>query len=223
MAHRIIYNCSYVDKPLSIDGILNEDSWHDAETLEFFIPVSLQTPLSRTEAKILYDDRYLYIGFRCYDLDIRATYTERDSFTWEQDVVEAFIKPSINDPGYFEFEFSPVRTIFDAFLPSSEYRQHVIECSKWNCDGIVIGSFIKGTLNDSSDMDEYWSIEVGIPFKGLPLLKGRTPAKNERWIFHLARYDYSVYNRFTRELSSCARLTTRDFHNLDDALFLEFR
>jgi len=223
MENKIIYKCEHVKNPLIIDGILDEDAWSNAETLEFFIPVSLETPISKTEAKILYDDRYLYIGFKCYDEDIKATYTNRDSYTWEQDVVEAFIKTSIIEPEYFEFEFSPIKTIFDSFLPGKEYRSQVIECSKWNCDGIIIGSFIKGTLNDSSDIDDYWSIEIGIPFEGLPTLKGKIPNKNEKWIFHLARYDYSAYIKYTRELSSCARLTTRDFHNLDDGLLLEFK
>lgn len=171
MLNRIIYRCQYVEKPLNIDGIVEKEAWNNAEILEFFIPVPLKTPVSKTQAKLLYDDKYLYIGFKCYDNDIRATYTERDSFTWEQEVVETFIKTSVNQPEYFEFEFSPLMTIFDAFLPGPEYRLYVIECSRWNCNGIVVKSYIKGTLNDSSDIDEYWSIEIGIPFKSLPTLK----------------------------------------------------
>ncbi|HOK81026.1 MAG TPA: carbohydrate-binding family 9-like protein, partial [bacterium] len=220
---KIVYECQYASEKIKIDGILDEASWKMAENLEFFIPVTLETPHSITTAKLLYDEKYLYAGFKCYDDDIRATYTKRDSFTWEEDVVEIFLKTSIDEPSYYEFEFSPIKTIFDAFIPGPEHLNDILACAKWNCEGIMLETHIEGTVNDTSDIDTYWSIEIAIPFISLPTLKGRVPEKGEKWVFHLARYDYSKSIKLGRELSSTARLTTRNFHNLNDAQILIFR
>jgi len=220
---KIVYECQYASEEIKIDGVLNEEVWNKAENLEFFVPVTLESPRSITIAKLLYNDEYLYAGFKCYDDDIRATYTKRDSFTWEEDVVEIFFKTSPEKPQYYEFEFSPIKTIFDAFIPGPECLSNVLECAKWNCEGILIETYINGTINDTSDVDMYWSIEIAIPFASLPTLNGRSPEKNDQWIFHLARYDYSKFLKHGRELSSTARLTTKNFHKLDEGQVLIFK
>jgi len=219
---RIQYRCPKISGRIRIDGTLNDPSWEKAERLEFFVPATLEQPASITHAKLLYDDEFLYIGFKCFDDDIRATYRKRDSFTWEEDVVEVFLKPSPEKTEYFEFEFSPIKTIFDAFIPGPDHIHRVVECSKWNCSGIVVETFIDGTLNDTSDIDRYWSMEIAIPFKGLPVLKGKPPATGDKWLFHLARYDYSYSLKKHRELSSTAYLTSRNFHNYDEWIVLLF-
>ncbi|MCM8814804.1 MAG: carbohydrate-binding family 9-like protein [Candidatus Omnitrophica bacterium] len=222
MLKRIQYRCPRIYEQINIDGILNENAWQKAECLEFFVPVKVIEPVSKTMAKLLYDEKNLYIGLKCFDCDIKATYTARDSSTWEEDVVELFIKTSTEGPGYYEFEFSPIKTIFDAFVPVSENNGKILEYSRWNCEGIKVETFISGTINDSSDFDDYWSIEISIPFAGLPTLDGRNPEKGEKWLFHVARYDYSYSLRNSRELCSCACLTNRNFHNINEWLLLLF-
>ncbi|MCX7706311.1 MAG: carbohydrate-binding family 9-like protein [bacterium] len=219
---RIEYRCQRIETELRIDGILNEKEWQKAECLEFFIPVTLQRPISQTRAKLLYDHQYLYIGFMCFDKDIIATHIKRDSPTWEEDVAEIFIMPSMEKKTYYELEFSPIKTIFDAFIPDPDYSKNVLDYSGWNCEGLLIESFIFGTINDSSDSDNYWSIEIAIPFKSLPTLENIPPEKGTKWLFHLARYDYSCFLKNYRELSSCARLTERNFHKFEEWLVLIF-
>jgi hypothetical protein len=77
-------------------------------------------------------------------------------------------------------------------------------------------------LNDPSDVDEYWQLEVAIPFADLPTLDGRAPRAGDQWLFHLARYDYSVYLPEGVELSSCAPLRKVDFHRYEDWITLRF-
>ena len=38
-----------------------------------------------------------------------------------------------------------------------------------------MGVFIDGTLNDPTDIDNYWQMEVAIPFAELPSLAGKKP------------------------------------------------
>ncbi|MCM8817829.1 MAG: carbohydrate-binding family 9-like protein [Candidatus Omnitrophica bacterium] len=219
---KIAYRCPRIDKELKIDGLLDEQDWYLAKALEFFVPVTLQQPVSKTVAKLLYNQKYLYVGFTCFDKDIRATYVRRDSPIWEEDVVEVFIMTSCSGGPYFEFEFSPIKTIFDAFFVYPERtNKSIIESSKWNCEGILVESFVSGTINDPSDFDNHWTIEIAIPFLSLPTLKN-PPKKGEKWLFHLARYDYSYVLKNYRELSSCAYLTDRNFHKFDQWLTLVF-
>ena len=94
--------------------------------------------------------------------------------------------------------------------------------SRWDCPGLKSAVAIKGTLNEPSDVDEYWQLEAAIPFAGLPTLDGRTPHAGDRWQFHLARYDFSIYLPEGVELSSCAPLTKVDFHRCEDWIPLRF-
>lgn len=45
---------------------------------------------------------------------------------------------------------------------------------------------------------------------------------SDRWLFHLAHYDYSIYLPEGLELSSCAPLTKIDFHHYEDWITLRF-
>src|SRR5206468_1652838 len=76
-----------------IDGKLDEPLCRRATPLENFVqaePFEGQPASERTEVRVLYDDRYLYVGVTCYDSDPSqiivsdarrdASMTEMDSF-----------------------------------------------------------------------------------------------------------------------------------------------
>ena len=65
-------------------------------------------------------------------------------------------------------------------------------------------------------------MEVAIPFAELPSLAGKSPRNGDTWLFHLARYDYSVYLPKGPELTSCAPLSIVDFHLNEDWMKLRF-
>ncbi len=55
---------------IKIDGILNEVSWQNAEPIKnFWQKEPLDTGYARrdTEARITYDDNFLYVGIMCFD------------------------------------------------------------------------------------------------------------------------------------------------------------
>ena len=65
-------------------------------------------------------------------------------------------------------------------------------------------------------------MEVAIPFASLSTLKEKTPKDKDHWLFHLARYDYSVYLPKGVELSSCSKLSEVNFHKYEDWMNLKF-
>ena len=93
----------------------------------------------------------------------------------------------------------------------------------WDCEGMKVKIFIKGELNNPEVIDEYWQMEVAIPFAELPTLKGNSPKAGDAWSFHLARYDYSIHLPNGVEHSSCVHLTKLDFHHYADWVPLVFQ
>src|SRR5688572_16759626 len=71
---------------ITVDGNLNEASWHGAaDTAHFTYWDGSSAPAAlQTTAKIIWDDAYLYIAFTATDRDVYSTYTGRDARLWEQ-------------------------------------------------------------------------------------------------------------------------------------------
>jgi hypothetical protein len=210
------YSCQFTEEPIKIDGLLDEPAWAKAKVLRFVVPETLQEPLSKTEARILYDRDYLYVGIKAYDQDIWSLLTERDSQTCLEDCLEIFFKTDPEGDPYYDFEINALGTVFDALIAKRNAAGNMKRWTDWNCKGLKTAIVIKGTLNNWHDKDEYWTLEAAIPFKALPTLAGKVPGKGTRWLFHLARYDYSVYLPQGVELSSCAPLSKVDFHYCED-------
>ncbi|MCM8805867.1 MAG: carbohydrate-binding family 9-like protein [Candidatus Omnitrophica bacterium] len=215
--------CRSTTGEIKIDGNLDESDWKNAESVEFVKIISLEKPVSRTIAYCLYDRKYLYVAFKCYDRDIWATYQKRDQPLYQEDVVEIFFKPDFSKDSYYEFEFSPKNIILDAFVGKRALAGNMFfRFAQWNCIGLKSSVKIKGTLNDWSDIDDYWTIEIAIPFQSLPSIK-KIPEKGDIWLFNLARYDYSIYVEDGMELVTAGRITKFDLHRYQEWCFLKFQ
>lgn len=213
---RAAYNCPFSETPITVDGELNEPIWEKAQTIPLVIPVSFQQPISKTEAKVVYDKNYLYVAFKAYDEDIWSLLTERDSSTCNEDVLEVFFKTHPDKDPYFNFEINALGTVLDAYNLKRNAAGNYKRWSQWDCAGLKMAIKVKGTLNDWTDRDEYWILEVAIPFAGIPTLGGKAPTKGDKWLFSLARYDYSIYLPEGRELTASAPLSVLNFHWHED-------
>src|SRR5918912_1166835 len=71
--------------------------------------------VQQTVLRVCADAWMLYVRFECEDRDIWGTYTRRDDPIYDEEVVEVFIAPGLEDPiRYCEFEVSPNGVLFDA-------------------------------------------------------------------------------------------------------------
>jgi hypothetical protein len=81
------------ETPLDVDGLLDEPIWESAQEASGFIQFEpdLGNPASeRTVVKVLFDERYVYFGFWCYDTEpekIVGRITRRDSDLLSDDSV----------------------------------------------------------------------------------------------------------------------------------------
>ena len=187
------YTVKRTDTSPVIDGILDEKAWENAPATQYFVEQEYGDSVPHaTQAKMLWDKNFLYIGFICEDPEIWSTYTGRDSHLWEEENVEIFGDPDGDEKNYFEMEFNPLGTIFDQVVDHSWLEGDNHEDRSWNLGGLQVGVSVKGTLNDASDNDTAWYCEVAIPFDSLDarILPGRSaPSPGDTWRLQLARYN----------------------------------
>src|SRR5215831_6878134 len=86
--------------PIELDGRLNEPAWEKVPALPLVMyNPTFRGPLSeRTEIKVAYDDRYIYLGAKAYDSEakkIRSNTLYRDRYSGD-DLV-AIVLDSYND------------------------------------------------------------------------------------------------------------------------------
>jgi len=212
------YICHQATSKIKIDGLLDEKDWQKARAINFYHlkregPQDYEEAESPTVGRLLWDKDYLYVSFKAKDKDIWGYYTKRDESTCREDVSEVFLKPDIQKPSYYDFEINALGTVYDGFNVRRDAGSD--RWGRWNCEGLKIGIKIKGSLNNWKDEDEYWQLEVAIPFSAFKDITLPPEIGNE-WSFALCRYDYSVYLEEGVELSSSAKLSKLNFHLWED-------
>jgi hypothetical protein len=187
------YVVKRTETPLVIDGMMDEQAWAEAATTEYFVEQESGDSVPHpTQARLLWDDHYLYVGFICDDPDVWSTLTGRDAHLWEEENVEIFGDPDGDEKNYFEMEFNPLGTIFDQVVDHSWMEGDNNEDRSWNLQGLKVGVSVAGTVNDVSDTDTAWYCEVAIPYDSLPdsvLSAASRPAGGVSWRLQLARYN----------------------------------
>jgi hypothetical protein len=174
-----------------IDGKLDDKAWEAAAAIEFVFPWDFQTGAKqKTTARLLWDDDYLYVGYECDDADIVALRMERDDPTYMDDAVEIFINPKPTQTGvYFGLEMNARGVLYDYLMYDARYA-----FKRFNMQGVLLATFIRGTLNARGDEDKGWSLEVAIPWVNFEELS-RRPAPGAVWTANLNRWDGVEPNR----------------------------
>ncbi len=201
------YHVHRTPRPPIIDGILTDKVWSLAEAVTLRGSFDGRKPTLRTEARLLYDDAFLYVSFDCEDPDVWGTMLKRDDPIYNEEVVEIFIDANADGRTYNELEVSPNNTLFDAYFP--ERRQGMD--TSWD-SGAKTAVQVRGTLNDPSDHDEGWSVEMAIPIARLAEVPHLPPQRGDRWRFNLYRLEH--LGRKTIEGQAFSPLFVGDFHHL---------
>lgn len=145
-----------------VDGVLDEGDWAAAESAgDFVFPWWTSGEKEQTEAKLLWDDEFLYVSFVCQDNYIGAKIYTSNAATYNDDTVELFWNPSPpTDTTYYQFEINCIGNLLSAFKPSKSTKQIAYPPH--------IGRRIAGTLTTDSatptDTDSLWIVEVAIRF-----------------------------------------------------------
>ncbi len=217
----LFVNCERASGPIVIDGKCDDAAWaHVAPITDFRLWKTFGKPTEKTTFRICYDDTNLYALFECADPDVFALYDARDAYLWESDVVELFLKPSDDNPIYYEFEVAPNNAVFDARMVntgSGGFRRW----ASWNCD-VRTAAQIEGTLNNWKDRDTGYTVEIAIPLGVFKEVIGDLPLKGQVWKLAAVRADLSTTLE-NEERSSTANVPEGDIHKKDGYANLIFR
>lgn len=184
------------EEALKIDGTFDENVWNRVEWTASFVDIrgeETSSPRFATRAKMLWNKDYFFIAAELEEPDVWATLSERDVIVWKDDAFEVFIDPSGDTHSYYELQVNALETVRDLFLVKP-FRDGGPAIGAWNIRDIQVGVDIKGTLNNPSDRDQGWTVELALPWEILAeaASEGRPPHSGEQWRVNFARPDWSL-------------------------------
>jgi hypothetical protein len=184
-------------KPIKADGKLDEAAWKTAPSTGVFVNTMTGAATDvKTEAKMLWDDQFLYVAFENVDSDIWSTLTKRDDKLWTQEAVEVMIDADGNGKSYVELQVAPNGNLFDTYLPEYRKYEDSIDPKRkmydWNSK-TKVGVKVDGTLNKRDDQDKGWTVEMAIPLADVNGLATNgvkvPPALGDMWRINMYRMD----------------------------------
>ncbi|MDP3156245.1 MAG: carbohydrate-binding family 9-like protein [Archangium sp.] len=193
-----------------IDGKLDDAVWQTAKEQPLTRSYDGGPITRKTTFRMVYDDAFLYVAFRAEDPDVWGSLRNKDDSIYNEDVVEVFLDADADGKTYNELQVSPHNVNFDASFVAR--RSDLPTAMKWE-SGMKSAVFVKGTLDDDSDTDEYWTAEMQIPIANLTSVPHVPPVKGDRWRFNAYRLEH-IARRTNIEGQSFSPLFVGDFHAL---------
>ena len=189
------YTAYQINDALHIDGKMDEKDWGKAPWSVYFSDIEgdkKPRPAFKTRFKMLWDSSHLYIAAELEEPHVWATLTQHDQVIFHDNDFEVFIDADGDTHDYFEIEINALNTIFDLFL-SRPYRNRGVLSTAWNAPHLKTAVHTEGTLNDASDRDKKWTVEMAIPFAALQ--KNNVPPdpkKNSLWRVNFSRVQWDT-------------------------------
>ena len=189
------YVCYQTDDSIYIDGKLDEKAWQQAEWTDNFTDIEgdlKPKPTQDTKVKMLWNKNYLFVSAEVSEEHIWAYLEKYDDIVFRDNDFEIFIDPDNDAKNYFEFETNAKGTIFDLFLPHP-YRHSGFALHNWDFKGLMHAISIDGTINNGSDKDKKWIVEVAIPFTSLSFgLDEGKPNVDKPWRINFSRVEWDT-------------------------------
>lgn len=202
---------------------MDEKAWQLAPRSPRFVDILSGKPaLHDTRASLLWDDTNLYVAYRVEEPFVHATYTTNNSPIYYDNDVEMFIA---GQDSYYEFEINAYNTTYEVFFiwqdayekggfsRAPEFQRSLLQPFNgvdftnhprglrlgnfnWHFPGKQTAVFIDGTVNQDSDRDRGWTVELAFPWKGMAWLaradhRSLPPRDGDVW-----RMDFSRFNTY---------------------------
>ncbi|MEM6347875.1 MAG: DUF5916 domain-containing protein [Bacteroidota bacterium] len=155
----ITINAAQAFGPISIDGKLDEASWMAASPISSFIqkdPIQGDPASMPTEARILFDEKYLYVGAVCNTAngrsDLRTQNMQRDFDYFQNDMFGIALDGFLDKRNAIAFQTNPYGT----------QREILV------MDGEIFNREWSGLWRVRTQiLDSAWVVEMAIPWKTL--------------------------------------------------------
>ena len=189
------YIVHYTNTAPVIDGNIDDDAWKQAQWTEEFRDIEgavKPLPYLHTQVKMLWDDSCLYIAAQMQEPQLFAYQKHHDDIVFQDNDFEVFVNPGNTAHQYYEIEINALNTIFDLFL-NTPYRDNGSAMINWNAEGLRSAVKIQGTLNDPSDIDKGWTVEMAIPFRAISIGNNVfIPKDGTLWRINFSRVEWDT-------------------------------
>ena len=216
-ADRAVMEAPYTAIPVRVDGKLDDPVWQNAPRYEFSLggdELEKGNVLEeRGEARLAWDDRFLYLAVTFVDSDIVAEADEDQVHHYRTgDLAELFLKPASNT-WYWELYVTPHQRKTHLWFPGRG-RLGVPSSDAYEME-LHVAAQCDGTLNDWQDKDNRWTGEMAVPIAELTR-HGDAFGPGQAWTILVARYNYSRYlGHYGPELSMTPKLPVTAYHHLE--------
>ena len=188
--------CYRASKPPKLSGRLDDPVWRDAPWTDPFVDIEgdkKPKPSHETRVKMLWDSEFLYIGAKLTEPHVWATLTEHDSVIFHDNDFEVFIDPDGDNHQYYEYEINALGTDWDLRLVKP-YRDGGPALNEWEIPGLKKAVHVQGTINDPSDVDEWWGVEIALPWRVLKefSLVPAPPRAGDKWRVNFSRVEWDT-------------------------------
>jgi len=147
-----------------IDGDEKDLSWSKITWSNSFIDIEgVQTPKYKTQVKMLWDETYFYILAKMEEPNVWADIKNRDEVVFYNNDFEVFIDPDGDTHNYYELEINALNTAWDLFI-TRPYRDVNTVLNDWDIIGLKSAVKVDGTINNPTDTDKGWVLEMAIPW-----------------------------------------------------------
>jgi predicted MPP superfamily phosphohydrolase len=171
---RLTVPCYQLNKPLNIDGKLDEKIYKSFKGVSVF--GASDGNLSKTDpwqVWFLYDNTNLYITAQMIDYEpnqIMTTITKRDERVYEDDHINIVLQPNPTSDTYYQFFVNAQGIVMDRLCQmQGEYSKRDVN---WNSNIIT-----QAKINAST-----WTLETAIPLQDFP------DFNTDDWGFNLVRF-----------------------------------
>jgi len=190
------YRCLFAPTPPTIDGHLDDVAWQGTPWTSSFVNIEGdEHPAAPFETRVMmrWDADHFYFAAKLEETHLWATITERDAVIFYDNDFEIFIDPDGDTHAYYEYEVNALGTVWDLFL-TQPYRDGGRYLTSWDIAGLQSAVALQGTLNDPSDTDTGWTVEVAIPWAALREANAgrRVPEAGDQWRVNFSRVQWAL-------------------------------
>jgi hypothetical protein len=188
------YVCYRARSPVVIDGKLDDVAWQDIPWSEEFVDIegdAKPKPRFRTRMKMCWDDTALYIAAELEEPHVQGSFTKHDSYIFHEDHdFEVFLDPDGDNHFYAEFEMNALNTTWDLLL-TRPYKDGGRPIDAWEINGLRTAVHVDGTINNPTDRDRGWTIEIAWPWQGLKQIATCPvpPQPGDQWRINFSRVE----------------------------------
>ncbi|CAM4381504.1 carbohydrate-binding family 9-like protein [Zobellia roscoffensis] len=200
-----IFKVSKVSEPMQIDGKMKEGAWSrtEARTLDNFYNIDKPSDQQKSTFRMLWGEDEFYVFFEMEDRYITSRETKRDGQPYFDDCAEIFFitAPDSLDT-HFGYELNLNKASND-FIYFNNYTMGKDVVYKPFNPSFEVEVTFDGTINDNSDIDKGWTMEMAIPYSNFGEL-GKVVAiePGNKWAFLAIRQDRNDANGNRRSTST---------------------